>query len=59
MIREALSHLHWSTLPVVSMFMFAAVFVGVLFWVNRKASSRIYREMENLPLDNGTRGGQL
>lgn len=58
MIREALSHLHWTTLPVVSMMMFAGVFLGVLFWVNRKSSTKIYHEMENLPLDNGTTGGQ-
>jgi hypothetical protein len=49
MIRETLAHLHWSVLPVVSMLLFAAVFVGVLFWVNRKESKIIYQQMENLP----------
>ena len=58
MIREALSHLHWSILPVVSMMMFVGVFVGVLIWVNRRESTSVYREMENLPLENGISGGQ-
>lgn len=49
MIRETLSHLHWSVLPVVSMLMFVSVFVGVLFWVNRKESKKIYQQMENIP----------
>jgi len=58
MIREALSHLHWTTLPVVSMMMFFIVFLGVLVWVYRKDSTKVYHEMENLPLDSGTTGGQ-
>ena len=49
MIRDALAHLHWSVLPVVSMFMFMSVFIGVLIWVYRKDSNHIYKEMENLP----------
>ncbi len=49
MIRETLSHLHWSVLPVVSMLMFVSVFVGVLIWVNRKESKQIYQQMENIP----------
>ncbi len=57
MIREALSHLHWTTLPVVSMLMFAMVFVGVLLWSNRKESRSIYKEMENLPLEENGMGG--
>lgn len=57
MIREALSHLHWTTLPVVSMLMFAMVFVGVLLWSSRKESRSIYKEMENLPLEENGMGG--
>jgi cbb3-type cytochrome oxidase subunit 3 len=57
MIREALSHLHWTMLPVVSMLMFAMVFVGVLLWSNRKESRSIYKEMENLPLEENGMGG--
>ncbi len=48
MIRETLAHLHWSVLPVISMFLFLAVFIGVLLWVNRRESHQIYQEMEGL-----------
>ena len=58
MIRETLAHLHWTTLPVISMLMFATVFVGVVIWANRKESRRIYSEMENLPLEENGRGGR-
>lgn len=51
MIREVLAHLHWSALPVISMLLFCAVFVGVLIWVHRSKSGEIYRQMENLPLE--------
>lgn len=50
MIRELLSHLHWSALPVVSMFLFMSVFFGALLWVFRKESKRVYSEMSELPL---------
>jgi len=49
MIREYLAHLHWSVLPVVSMFIFLTIFVGAMIWVYRKDSTRIYKTMENLP----------
>lgn len=51
MIREWLSHLHWSTLPILTMMMYIAVFVGALFWVFRKKSSEIYAQASRLPLE--------
>lgn len=59
MIRESLAHLHWTTLPVVSMLLFASIFVGVLIWVYRKESHRIYQEMGQLPLEKETHGGKI
>lgn len=53
MIREVLAHLHWSTLPVISMFLFLSVFVGAVLWVFRKDSKTIYEKLGNLPLDRG------
>ena len=54
MIREFMSHLHWSTLPVVSMMLFMAVFLGALLWVFRKESQVVYSELSQLPLnENG------
>jgi len=58
MIREALSHLHWTTLPIISMMMFVGVFLGVLLWVYRRESGKVYHEMEQLPLENNAEGGQ-
>ena len=52
MIREFLTHFHWSILPVITMFMFMSVFFGALIWVFRKGSKDIYSELSNLPLDS-------
>jgi hypothetical protein len=51
MIREFLSHVHWSVLPVISMLLFMAVFFGALIWVFRKESKEVYAELGKLPLD--------
>lgn len=56
MIREALSQLHWSVLPVISMLLFASVFVGAVIWVYRKESKAIYAEVGLLPLDHPLKG---
>ncbi len=53
MIREALSHLHWSALPVFSMMLFMAVFAGAWLWVYRKGSGRVYNEISQYPLEKG------
>ncbi len=50
MIRELLSHLHWSALPVVSMMLFMAVFLGAVIWVFRRESQSVYAELSRLPL---------
>lgn len=59
MIRELLTNLHWSVLPVVGMMLFLSVFVGLLLWVNRKGSNSIYQELAALPLEPAkeTNGG--
>ncbi len=51
MIRDFLSTLHWSLLPVISMFLFISVFLGALIWVFRKESTQVYAELGALPLD--------
>ncbi|MBU6153010.1 MAG: CcoQ/FixQ family Cbb3-type cytochrome c oxidase assembly chaperone [Bdellovibrionales bacterium] len=50
MIRQYLAALHWTWLPVISMFLFLAVFLGVCIWVYRKESTEIYRSLSALPL---------
>lgn len=59
MIRDVLANLHWTALPVLSMLLFAAVFVGVLFWVFRKESNSIYHAMGQLPLQDDRDGGKV
>jgi hypothetical protein len=51
MMREFLSHVHWSAMPVISMLLFMAVFSGAVIWVYRKESTDVYRELGRLPLD--------
>jgi len=51
MIRDFLANLHWSTLPVISMFMFLSVFIGAILWVFRKDSTEIYNGLSALPLE--------
>lgn len=50
MIRQTLEHLHWTWLPVISMFLFLSVFLGACIWVYRRESAEIYRELGALPL---------
>ena len=54
MIRELLTHVHWSILPVVSMMLFISVFVGSLIWVFRKESSSVYVKLAALPLEESS-----
>lgn len=51
MIRDWLSHLHWSTLPIITMMMFICVFVGAVIWVYRKRSGEIYAQVSRMPLE--------
>jgi hypothetical protein len=50
MIRQHLAGLHWTWLPVISMLLFLAVFIGVCIWVYRKESTDVYRKLGALPL---------
>ena len=50
MIRDALAHLNWTIMPVISMMLFMSVFFGALIWVFRKDSGKIYAELGQLPL---------
>ena len=52
MIREFLSHLHWTTLPIITMLMFMGVFFGAVLWVYRRQSTAVYHEASRLPLQD-------
>ncbi len=38
----------------LAVFIFLTVFIGLLFWVFRKGSSKVYSEVEQLPLREGS-----
>lgn len=59
MIREFLSHLHWTTLPIITMLMFMGVFFGALLWVYRRQSTAVYREASHLPLLDEAHGHEV
>lgn len=40
---------HLTSLGLV---IFVVFFIGVIFWVYRKNSSQLYKELGNMPLDN-------
>lgn len=42
MIREFLSNLHWTALPIITMFLFFSVFLGSVVWVFRQGSREKY-----------------
>lgn len=49
MMKQALAAMPLNGLPLVSLALFAAVFVGVLLWVSRKGSKEAYRSAERIP----------
>lgn len=53
MLRQFLSQLELHRLPLVSMGIFLVIFLVVLVRVLRRARGAAYRQIENLPLDDG------
>ncbi len=51
MMKQALAFFPYKDLPMVGLFIFVTLFVGIVFWVNRKGSDQVYSRIENLPLD--------
>lgn len=59
MIQKVLSHYHLYQLTCVGLILFMSVFVSALIWVFRKASSKVYQELAQLPLEDlKSRGDQ-
>ncbi len=52
MLREFLSHISLTDLPVVAMVMFLAMFLAVLVRVSQRARRPEYQRMSNLPLQD-------
>ncbi len=51
MIKQALQHYLFGSASCIAMFAFLGVFLGTLFWVNRKDAKKYYSYIQNLPLD--------
>lgn len=51
MIKEALLKLPLSHMAELGLFLFIALFVGAVLWVNRKGSEKVYKHLEELPLE--------
>lgn len=51
MLQHLLAGIGLLSLPIVSMCMFLALFVAVLWRVSRKSRAPEYRRMASLPLD--------
>ena len=54
MFKELFSDCDILSLPVISMLLFLAVFIGMLFWVLAKKRKPYYDHMAALPLDDAT-----
>lgn len=40
-------------LPTIGMILFLTIFIGMIFWIYRKDSKDIYKELSQMPLDEG------
>jgi len=54
MLRQFLDQLMLHRLPIVSMGIFLVFFLFVLLRVAQRSRSQTYRQIANLPLDDGT-----
>lgn len=51
MKQVALSSFPYPILMVVGLFIFFFLFVGLLFWVNRKSARKTYDRIARMPLE--------
>ncbi len=48
--KEVLSHFHLPLLSCLGLVIFMGVFLGAVFWVNRKGSDSFYQSLGTMPL---------
>ncbi len=53
MKSEVLSNFTFTLLPTMALVLFFVMFTGVVIWVYRKSSGKVYGEASNLPLNEG------
>ncbi|HKJ00354.1 MAG TPA: cbb3-type cytochrome c oxidase subunit 3 [bacterium] len=59
MIKEWLTDQGLMLGPGVALGLFLVFFIGVLFWIYRPGSNRIYEREAQLPFEDGVRHGAL
>lgn len=53
MKSEVMQNMPWEWMPALSLFIFAAVFLGAFFWSMRPGSKELYEEVANNALSDG------
>ena len=53
MKKEVMANMDMTAFPIIGLFCFLAVFIGVIFWIYRKNSSAVYADAANSALDEG------
>ena len=53
MKKEVMALANFETLPIIGLFCFIAVFVGMLFWIYRKNSNQVHQEISKSALSDG------
>lgn len=51
MKKQVFENFDITLLPSLGMILFLVLFIGVVIWVFRKSSEKLYHEVENLPLE--------
>lgn len=49
MKQSVLAGFDWTILTNLALIIFLSLFIGILFWVFRKGSSKIYQKASNVP----------
>lgn len=52
MKQEFLKFYPHPELSLLALFLFIGVFVGMLFWIYRRNSNKLYNKLSNLPLED-------
>ncbi|ATH07627.1 hypothetical protein BIY24_06620 [Halobacteriovorax marinus] len=55
MIKETMMNFDYSLLQTLVTITFVALFISMLFWINRKGSNGYYKKAQNLALEEGVR----
>jgi hypothetical protein len=53
MKSEVLSQINSIYLPITACLLFVLIFGSMLWWINRTPSKKLYKQVENLPLEDG------